>query len=680
MASLPCSQRTGAFQTSTGANQRVNIPSPFRIYLHLEHVVVLLSSPKASVTLRDRLYEALSYTWNSQYPSLPLRCNGSELLVTPNVEAALRQLRRYFFRRRLWIDAVCIYQGSLDERAQQIPSTSQIYHNAARFIMWLGDADDTTLRVVRTLKWMLPFSKLGVSIPFLNSVAENLSVKMKARLRFALLRGDQGRKWHLKDLHEESSENNLHGLRQILHHQWFRCIWTLQEISLARRAIVYCGGSRIRRTTLSNAAEYSSIRSIITARPTRYSTLMEGGYNPSVPIYGGTPFLTRTQEVRTLQKHVSFPKRHPPPLPFIINLVLTGLNPEYSATDPKDRIFGLIGLLRVWGFILRVPDHRKTLSEIILEVSTEIAAKHKSLELLLFVVGEHSLKDLPGWVPDFCTVSWYTDGHHLDRWSDKRFDNLNLNFRIEGRKLHLAGIFVDTVDVTTDAMACEKHKNKNLIQDSTELPPKHLIGTLRKSIQFVRATLSSQSCIQDNQTLLLFNLLLHGKVLKYYAEAVHCSEADGRLLEHFRQWLVKLESQDSVLTSWNDHRLDQVQEFISWEIFKANDLEKNEIYDHTMGSNLALLVFQRWIREYTARKRLFTTSLGYIGIGWHVLRKEEQIVYVPGLSSPLLIRRLNNAGSEKTYQLVGSCNLPQLQSGQEVWNIKAEHVRRFELV
>ena len=65
-------------------------------------------------------YETLSYTWEEQTPSESIHCNGSEILVTPNVKACLEQLRRKFVSRDLWIDSMCINQSNLTERSQQV--------------------------------------------------------------------------------------------------------------------------------------------------------------------------------------------------------------------------------------------------------------------------------------------------------------------------------------------------------------------------------------------------------------------------------------------------------------------------------------------------------------------------------------------------------------------------------
>jgi Heterokaryon incompatibility protein (HET) len=65
-------------------------------------------------------YEALSYTWGGQRPDRPVLCNGRELLITANAEAAMRRLRRTFRARCLGIDSICIDQASPDEKNVQV--------------------------------------------------------------------------------------------------------------------------------------------------------------------------------------------------------------------------------------------------------------------------------------------------------------------------------------------------------------------------------------------------------------------------------------------------------------------------------------------------------------------------------------------------------------------------------
>ncbi|KAJ2988780.1 hypothetical protein NUW58_g3798 [Xylaria curta] len=76
-------------------------------------------------------YEALSYVWGERLGTIPVLCNGKQLLVTPNCRDALLRLRKPSKRRRLFIDAICIDQrqepSSLVERGNQIALMGRVY-------------------------------------------------------------------------------------------------------------------------------------------------------------------------------------------------------------------------------------------------------------------------------------------------------------------------------------------------------------------------------------------------------------------------------------------------------------------------------------------------------------------------------------------------------------------------
>jgi hypothetical protein len=237
---------------------------------------------------------------------------------------------------------------------------------------------------------------------------------------------------------------------------------------------------------------------------------------------------------------------------------------------------------------------------------------------------------------------------------------------------------VDSVNASTDILSRKQYQNKAGIRDSIDLSSEEFVLQVQNWIRFIRATASSQNHGQDDQISLLFNLLLHDQIVPFYDESVSNRFADSRLIEHFKHWLA---SQDATLVLWDDQCLDQAQEFIAWEKYHTFGLPSKEWESgyFELGYSKALLATQRWVREYTARKRLFTTSLGYVGIGWHSLRKGDQIVQIPGLKSRLLIRRINDAGSDMKYRSIRPCNVPQPQTERESVVRDAKHIR-FKLV
>lgn len=89
----------------------------------------MLTSVFVSVRLSSKpIYEALSYTWQDPFASAALAArgvkdatvilaNGLKLHITPNLQAAMRRLRRSQEKRTFWIDSICINQAGKSIRA-----------------------------------------------------------------------------------------------------------------------------------------------------------------------------------------------------------------------------------------------------------------------------------------------------------------------------------------------------------------------------------------------------------------------------------------------------------------------------------------------------------------------------------------------------------------------------------
>ncbi|KAK0644469.1 heterokaryon incompatibility protein-domain-containing protein, partial [Cercophora newfieldiana] len=92
-------------------------------------------------------FEALSYVWGDAADRVPIIVNGQRLLATKNLEAAMRALSSRAmmgfgasrdFTRVVWIDALCIDQTNLAERASQVKLMGDIYSSARHVVTWLG--------------------------------------------------------------------------------------------------------------------------------------------------------------------------------------------------------------------------------------------------------------------------------------------------------------------------------------------------------------------------------------------------------------------------------------------------------------------------------------------------------------------------------------------------------------
>ena len=90
------------------------------------------------------LYEALSYVWGNPDETVPILIGDHYFKVTKNLHAALLRLRNHYFERIIWVDAICINQADDQEKARQIQNMAQIYGQANRVIIWLGEGTNSS--------------------------------------------------------------------------------------------------------------------------------------------------------------------------------------------------------------------------------------------------------------------------------------------------------------------------------------------------------------------------------------------------------------------------------------------------------------------------------------------------------------------------------------------------------
>lgn len=86
-------------------------------------------------------YDATSYTWGAPKNPELIKCGDSQLWVQRNAFHMMLDLRRPDEPRKVWIDAVCINQCDVDERAAQVAIMHHIYRQAGATWVWLGRPD-----------------------------------------------------------------------------------------------------------------------------------------------------------------------------------------------------------------------------------------------------------------------------------------------------------------------------------------------------------------------------------------------------------------------------------------------------------------------------------------------------------------------------------------------------------
>ncbi|KAF3769407.1 HET-domain-containing protein, partial [Cryphonectria parasitica EP155] len=148
-------------------------------------------------------YQPLSYCWGSQINLVEIFVAGESFLVTRNLAAALRRLRRPKDSCILWVDAICINQYNKLEKSFQIPLMAEIYRRGERTIVWLGEHDRRTARA---------FTMLEVMARYVDTVSKDKLVRLHPD------------KWHLV--------RSGHARTSVFGRAWFKRVWIIQEIAM----------------------------------------------------------------------------------------------------------------------------------------------------------------------------------------------------------------------------------------------------------------------------------------------------------------------------------------------------------------------------------------------------------------------------------------------------------------
>lgn len=87
-------------------------------------------------------YEAISYNWGDSTKTQKILIHGKWFKVTQNANDALYNRSFFAMTKRVWIDSVCIDQNDATEKTKQVRRMTDIYKEASRVIVFLGDVED----------------------------------------------------------------------------------------------------------------------------------------------------------------------------------------------------------------------------------------------------------------------------------------------------------------------------------------------------------------------------------------------------------------------------------------------------------------------------------------------------------------------------------------------------------
>ncbi len=336
----------------------------------------------------------------------------------------------------------CIDQASLAERNTQVSLMSDIFRTASGVTVWLGEEDEY-------------FHDANTVIERISSIPKELWKKVPYTGFF------DGEGACYRDLGVEPlTYQNWLGFIAFSNRPYFSRSWVVQEMALARKLNIVCGGRILLWEKLAKTIEFiratrwyhhlwtDKMRHIreLNQRPGVYRKLLASSTKFGLePVY-----LNSTRSA--LQAYEQGGNKGAPSLRLLVD------THRYThATDPRDKVYAFLGLAsRTSSSINQIePNYETSTRQVYTDAACSLLRTYRNLYLLSHVQ-DRSLtktKGLPSWVPDYSVpispyplefrgdCNWSACGNI--RWTPPRDETM-----LERGLLPVQGFHIDTIAET----------------------------------------------------------------------------------------------------------------------------------------------------------------------------------------------------------------------------------------
>lgn len=460
-------------------------------------------------------YEAISYVWGDTSDRRDITVQGKTLSVTASLQAALTAFRNIPLPdsaygsdadddasshsgaagsaqvmqqrrrpvRRLWADAVCINQEDLNERTSQVELMGRIFASAHRVLAWMGwekgvegrrqtrDAirfihdfmEDPESRLVeaRILLHHDPTDPHTVGDPADGTLAL-LSEEDRARYR------EQARWWS--------------AVKFFFDIEYFHRTWIVQELGLAREAIVY--------TALWPGADAEEGKS----QPLELHSVdwpLLGRFVKFLD-YNAASLVTHLGLLLWVAHHIlmiwEVNKDGTPSCDFLTGMHWARI---LGVTDPRDRVYSLLGhpLAVMDGVPVIKPDYTVTRGIVYTKLAVTFIQKTKNLYVTTLVDHEEDVSveerdwdpedegRMPSWVPDWHSINRTTPLSYSVVPAEEEDADIRIEGDVDGTKgmpmphLIVRGWVVDEIAAVSHRMETADFPVTNLAREQAKKNP-----------------------------------------------------------------------------------------------------------------------------------------------------------------------------------------------------------------
>lgn len=595
-----------------------------------------------TVSLNDQpAFHALSYVWGSGTERGHVNINGHVVPVTSSLATILTQFRSHHYdflqlhSIPLWIDALCINQADLEERTQQVLLMGKIYRQASRVLLWIGEGDESSDHA---------FDRMG-DATFRASCSE-----LKTTTRVPTL--DEVK---VKIIIAENLEQRRY---------WTRT-WILQEVVLATQdPVMLCGSRRIFWSW------YTQCKRDLPFDKSAYPSLAFdwAEVESQVPLHQDYEFSRNSNSIyHGIMRdgywgHGSIP----------LGNALT-VTSKLGATDPRDLVYGALGLIPHRELLLMNVDYQETPERVFRDAMATVWTSGTDelisniIPALPFGLAIDKSEQLPSWAPDFSSLTVQDhDNSFLSAVQSRPWrPDRQAKIHAEGSILTVNAIRFDSIAETTEldfryGWTRKYHRRK--ISKTLDVQKLQYIEAMAQRGRDIPIPASSRLSpflvLRDKDP--IWSILTAWKEDAHWISGIGGNTNDewlpGVARDRQKLWEILLGRQ-------------QIPE--DWKMACSPELRSNlRALEPAVLSPLLLALGRK-----TDGKKIFVSQSGFLGVGTKPVEAGDLVVFIVGMRCMYVLRPFRDG-----YHMVGFADM----SGLMNWNdldeaIKASSLQEEEL-
>ncbi|KAM0263718.1 hypothetical protein ACHAQJ_001032 [Trichoderma viride] len=643
-------------------NKRLAEEEKINAAIAFENVTKSLATREKSLPWRYNWgdYIALSYVWGDEKDTAEIYLDGIRVTIRANLEAALVQLRKYPRIQqgfRIWVDALCINQDDVEERARQVAIMKDIYASAWHVTVWLGpEANNSNLAITA-----MQYLSLRMNDPDpLQHIYRRVD---RVNIEWGVFRYRQS---YGKVIVKKAV---IRAIYHLLTRPYWRRLWILQEVARGRRGLpVLCGSRCISLRDIYQALKVITIDGnalghVIISSVKNYGVMEKSWDSTLGDTYGISEKLWERpiEMIELQQQEDQSPALYEGPLGAFL------LSRDAFASDQRDRVYGILGIPCLSNLVSIWPDYFVTPNETFMSFSQT-----------LFASGDlNGLRLVNSPVPSIGTRYF----KFLNTWP-KRPKHLRRHVAVNAGCTHgLPSWVICWICPSNPAFPFPVRDNHQMITGTLGKPvfdtngefmtTKAILFDTITSLSSFHSTESDNSYPQngprrqsiygdDNATnealwrTLVANMTSSGATApdSYAALLSPTLWAYGTHGVGTKRWLFGMndfywKNKQMILFDRSIKSIIQIKKWPNMMPMPFGDNEK-------LGHEACL-----WAMRLLAWRRLVTTDKGYLGLVPAATLAGDCIAVVPGCSIPLVLRR-----EEEMFRVIGECYVHGIMLGE----------------